>query len=154
MVWLISECHPLIGKYELDCGARVEILFILPRNPFPPRFLFFKRRLYEPLSPFLCLPSNGHSPPSMDPFLFSLLPFSKRYAWTQTASDRAPFMAEFVTLNWRPRATMLPRSQRFPHREISWFFYGLIYWIAAGEEAGSRVTFERRDFSSIYGPPS
>lgn len=50
MVWLISECHPLIGKYELDCRARVEILFVLFARPINP---LDAPRFFNLASPFL-----------------------------------------------------------------------------------------------------
>lgn len=55
------------------------------------------------------------------PSLFFLLFFLNDTRDPSTPNN-VPFMVEFVNLNWRPRATTLPRSKRFPHREISWFF--------------------------------
>lgn len=69
------------------------------------------------LSLFLCLTLVNDFFPS----LFFLLFFLNGTRDPSTPNS-VPFMAEFVTLNWRPRATTLPRSKRFPHREISWFF--------------------------------
>lgn len=38
MIWLISECHPLIGIYELDCreGGNSAVPVSYPRDTAPP----------------------------------------------------------------------------------------------------------------------
>lgn len=66
--------------------------------------------------------------------------------------NRAPFMAEFVTLNWRSCATTNdPRG--FRTVKFRGFFFFITGWFTGSwRRGGHRVTFER-DFSWIYGPP-
>lgn len=69
--------------------------------------------------------------------------------------NRAPFMAEFVTLNWRSCATTTtttndPRGFRTV-KFRGFFFYGLIYWIVA--KGRTQSDFRTRFFVDLW-PPS
>lgn len=66
--------------------------------------------------------------------------------------NRAPFMAEFVTLNWRSCATTTTTNDPRGFRTVKFrgfFFTG--WFTGSWQRGGHRVTFER-DFSWIYGP--
>lgn len=67
--------------------------------------------------------------------------------------NRAPFMAEFVTLNWRSCATTNdPRGFRtVKFRGFFFFYYGLIYWIVA--KGRTQSDFRTRFFVDLW-PPS